>query len=237
MNSKRQSNIFRFKKFSVHHDQVALKVGTDAVLLGAWANVDGAKSILDVGTGSGVIALMLAQRTEEDVMIEGIEIEETDATQAKQNVSQSPWPYKVVIHRGAVQEFASAHKYDLIVCNPPYFEKSLLPPSANRAQARHAQSLSADELIEHSIRLLNQNGRLSVILPTAEGNVFKAKASSRLHLLRETAFFSRKEKPQERWLLEFGYVANKTTRNQLVLYDSNDKKTEEYINLTEDFYL
>lgn len=221
----------------MRHDQVALKVGTDAVLLGAWTNVDGAKSILDVGTGSGVIALMLAQRTKEDIMIEGIEIEAVDAAQAKENVLQSPWPKKVAIYHKAIQDFTPTHKYDLIVCNPPYFESSLLPPHANRAQARHAQSLSADALIEHSIRLLDQNGRLSVILPTTEGNIFKSKASSRLHLLRETAFFSRKEKPQERWLLEFSRIEHKSIRDQLILYDFNDKKTDAYINLTKDFYL
>lgn len=237
MNSKRQPNIFRFKKFSVQHDQVALKVGTDAVLLGAWTNIDNAKLILDIGTGSGVIALMLAQRTKDDVLIDGVEIEETDARQAKENVLRSPWPNRVVIYQRAIQEFTSEHKYDLIVCNPPYFEKSLLPPNANRAQARHTQSLTAEELIEHALRLLSPNGRLSLILPTAEGSSFKAKASPRLHLVGETAFFSRKEKPQERWLLEFNRVANKTTSDHLVLYDSNDKKTKEYINLTEDFYL
>ncbi|HTH55510.1 MAG TPA: methyltransferase [Cyclobacteriaceae bacterium] len=237
MSSKRQPNIFHFKKFSVRHDQVALKVGTDAVLLGAWADVDNAFRILDVGTGSGIIALMLAQRTSENVSIDAVEIEEQDALQAKENILESPWPKKIVVYHKAIQEFTSLHKYDLIVCNPPYFENSLLPPSTSRAQARHTQRLSADELIEHSTRLLNHTGKLSVILPTAEGNLFKAKALSRLHLVRETAFFSRKEKPQERWLLEFSPTSRAITSNPLVLYSLNDKKTEAYISLTKDFYL
>jgi tRNA1Val (adenine37-N6)-methyltransferase len=180
---------------------------------------------------------MLAQRTQENVLIEGVEIEERDAEQAKDNVLQSPWPNRVAIYHGSFQSFTSEHQYDLIVCNPPYFEKSLLPPHAARAHAKHAQSLTAEQLIEHSLRLLNERGRLSVILPTTEGSRFKAKAASHLHLIRETAFFSREEKPQERWLLEFSRVAIKTTSSRLVLYDSNDKKTKEYINLTEDFYL
>lgn len=219
------------------HDRVGLKVGTDAVLLGAWTNIDKAKLILDVGTGSGVIALMLAQRTEEGTSIDGVEIEETDTLQAKENVLRSPWSNKVTISQRAIQEFEPTNKYDLIVCNPPYFVDSLLPPKANRAQARHAQSLTAEELIAHSLRLLNQTGRLSVILPTMEGDRFKTRALSRLHLVRETAFFSRQGKPQERWLLEFSRIASKLVRDQLVLYDSTDKKTEAYMNLTKDFYL
>src|ERR1043165_4840062 len=97
MKTKRQSNIFHFKRFSVHHDRCTMKVGTDAVLLGAWANTAEAKRILDVGTGSGVIALMLAQRTDENTSIDAIEIEKNDAEQAKENVMNSPWPGKISI--------------------------------------------------------------------------------------------------------------------------------------------
>lgn len=237
MNPKRQPNIFQFKKFAINHQHASLKVGTDAVLLGAWTNVGKAQRILDIGTGSGVIALMLAQRSNENVMIDAIEIETKDAEQAKQNVQHSPWSNKITVHRVAIQEFDRHYKYDLIVSNPPYFVNSLLPPSASRAQARHTQSLSAEELIEHSLRLLNTNGRLAVILPVAEGDKFKKLISSRLHLVRETAFFSRKEKPQERWLFEFHRQPDEPVSDQLVLYDSGDRKSKPYINLTKDFYL
>jgi len=237
MNSKRQSNLFHFKKFSINHQRASQKVGTDAVLLGAWVNVSNTKRVLDVGTGSGVIALMLAQRSNENTVVDAVEIEKKGAEQALENVLQSPWPNKVLIHCTPIQEFEPDHKYDLIVSNPPYFVNSLLPPSINRAQARHTQSLSTEELIEHSLRLLQPNGRLAVILPVAEGNNFKAKASSQLYLIRETAFFSRNEKPQERWLFEFSRIADEFTSDTLTLYDSANKKTEAYINLTKDFYL
>jgi len=189
-----------------------MKVGTDAVLLGSWVNVEGAKRILDVGTGSGIIALMLAQRTDEDVKIDAIEIEKNDAAQASENILSSPWPDKISVRHTSVQEFHTDLRYDLIVSNPPYFINSLLPPSQERTTARHANDLSFDELISHSLRLLKPEGRLAVILPFAEGNIFKSLArQNQLHLIRETAFHSRKEKPQERWLLSLveltaGYI-------------------------------
>jgi len=136
---------FQFKKFVIHHDRCALRVGTDAVLLGSWVDVNKAKVILDVGTGSGVIALMLAQRTEDDVQIDAIEIEKEDVSQAKENVLPSPWPKKVSIFEKSFQEFVPPLKYDLIVSNPPYFINSLLPPTVHRARTRHTEHLTFEE--------------------------------------------------------------------------------------------
>jgi tRNA1Val (adenine37-N6)-methyltransferase len=237
MKSKRQSNIFHFKKFSVHHDRSGLKVGTDAVLLGAWVNVSGAKRVLDIGTGSGVIALMLAQRASEETLIDAVEIEEADATQAEENVKQSPWPKKIIIHHNAIQDFNPPYKFDLIVSNPPYFSNSLLPPAAARAQARHTRSLGLDELMDHALRLLNPKGRFALILPLEEGKKFKSIATNKLHHIRETAFHSRKEKPQERWLFEFGVSASSLESDKLILYESGERKSKAYINLAKDFYL
>ncbi len=238
MKAKRQTNIFHFKKFSVHHDRCAMKVGTDAVLLGAWVNVSDSRKILDVGTGSGVIALMLAQRTGEGPIIDAVELEEVDAAQAKENVSQSAWPEKISVHQSRLQEFTPGRQYDLIISNPPYFVKSLLPPSQERTKARHANDLTFEELIFHSLRLLSAKGRLAVILPFSEGNIFKSLAKAHhLYVIRETAFHSRKEKQQERWLLEFSRVDGPLISDRLILYDDNGDKTKEYINLTKDFYL
>src|SRR5690349_15209367 len=115
----RSGTHFHFKQFSVRHDNATMKVGTDGVLLGAWADPGEAKYILDIGTGSGIIALMLAQRTNEDVIIDAVEVEATDAAQAAENISNSPWPAKVLVHHTAIQNFNSERKYDLIVSNPP----------------------------------------------------------------------------------------------------------------------
>lgn len=238
MKTKRQVTTFQFKKFSVHHDRCTMKVGTDAVLLGSWVNIADTKKILDVGTGSGVIALMLAQRTNEDVTIDAIETEKVDAEQARENVLQSPWPRKISVHQTSLQEFSPKQRYDLVVSNPPYFINSLLPPSPQRTKARHGSDLTFEALISHSLRLLKSDGRLAVILPFAEGNIFKSIAHEKqLHLIRETAFHSRKEKPPERWLFEFSCIDVKHQSSKLILYANIFEKSEEYINLTKDFYL
>ncbi|GHM98589.1 tRNA1(Val) (adenine(37)-N6)-methyltransferase [Cytophagales bacterium WSM2-2] len=238
MKSKAKANIFHFKKFSIGDDRCAMKVGTDAVLLGAWVRINRAKHILDIGAGSGVISLMLAQRSGEDALVDAVEIVKADAEQANENVLNSPWPNKVTIYQKAIQAFDPPYKYDLIVSNPPYFVNSLLPPSESRVKARHTISLSFEELLEHSLRLLNRNGRLAVILPHDEGNTFRSMAlAKKLHLLRETAFYSRMDKPQERWLFEFSQTPQKGISGSLTLYDSNSNKSSGYRAITDDFYL
>ncbi len=238
MKPKRQTKVFHFKKFSVHHDRCAMKVGTDAVLLGAWVNVNEARTILDVGTGSGVIALMIAQRTNSDARIDAVEIEKNDSEQARENVLNSPWPKKILVYQNSLQEFHPEHRYDLIVSNPPYFINSLLPPSQERTKARHNNDLTFEELITHSLRLLKSDGRLAVILPFAEGIIFKSIANEKqFHLIRETEFHSRKEKPQERSLFEFSCIHVKHQSSRLVLYDTISEQSEEYLRLTKDFYL
>jgi len=230
--------MFRFKEFSVRHDSCGMKVGTDAVLLGAWVNTAGAKKILDIGTGCGVIALMLAQRTDLEVAIDAVEIEAQDATQAAQNISESPWPTKIAVHQKAIQEFEPGYKYDLIVSNPPFFNDSLLPPLQKRAQARHTQTLRYDELIFHSLRLLSPKGKLAVILPFREGKQFNSLSNQKgLFVNRQLSFSSRKEKPQERWLFEYSMSTEPIISEELVLYDSNGEKSTAYRTLTDDFYL
>jgi tRNA1Val (adenine37-N6)-methyltransferase len=215
-----------------------MKVGTDAVLLGAWVDVGNAKTILDVGTGSCVIALMLAQRTNNATKIDAIEIEEQDSQQAKENILRSPWPNKVSVFKKSLQEFELIEKYDLIVSNPPFFINSLLPPTTHRARSRHAEDLTYNDLITHSIRLLNPTGTLAVILPTQEGNDFKQLALEKeLHLKRQLAFYSRNEKPQERWLFEFSFESLQVKEEKIVLYEKGNLKSNDYINLTKDFYL
>jgi len=233
-----RANIFHFKKFSIDDSRCAMKVGTDAVLLGAWVNIHNAKRILDIGTGSGVIALMLAQRIDENAKIDAVEIAKDDAQQATENIKASPWEGKVIIHESAIQDYDAEYRYDLIVSNPPYFINSLTPPTQSRTQARHAQSLSFEELINHSVPLLNPNGRLAVILPVAESNTFKLIANSKqLSLIRETAFYSRENKPQERWLLEFSLTHQSLASDKLILYDTGGNKSSRYLELTGDFYL
>ena len=215
-----------------------MKVGTDAVLLGAWVDVEGAHSILEVGAGSGVISLMLAQRTPPQTKIEAIEIEQDDARQAHENVARSPWPEKIKVHHQSFQSFNSKNQYDLIVSNPPYFINSQLSPSNKRTQARHTSSLSYIDLIECAIKLLTSSGRLAVVLPFEEGKYFQSLASkNNLHVIRQLAFFSRQGKPQERWLFEFGLEVTELVTDTLILHGKGEEWSDEYNILTKDFYL
>lgn len=215
-----------------------MKVGTDAVLLGAWVDVSKATKILDIGTGCGIIAMMLAQRTSPDVFIDGIDIDEPSVQQANENLLATRWCDRVSFHLRSLQDFTSAHEYDLIVSNPPFFINSQLPPSSHRAKARHTASLSYEELIEHSLRVLAKNGKLAVILPYEEGKKIVSLASMKgLFCNRELSFYSRQGKPQERWLFEFSFSQQLPTAEQLVLLGEADNWSPEYKTLTEAFYL
>lgn len=230
---------FHFKKFSVAQNQCAHKVGTDGVLLGAWVTVkENEGNILDVGTGSGLIALMLAQRTNPSSRIDAVEIEAKDAQQAWENVQQSPWPEKITIYQEAVQRFNPEKDYDLIVSNPPYFVNSWLPPEEKRSQARHTHQLSYQDLLVTVSRLLKKQGRLAVILPYAEGLIFLDLALS-FHLfpVRKTAFRSRLHKPVERLLLELAYEGKLEAEQEIILYESGENWSEDYKELTGEFYL
>src|SRR5690349_21731423 len=137
---KSRSN-FRFRQFSVADDRCSMKVGTDAVLLAAWAHLDKAARVLDIGTGSGVIALIAAQRTPDHCLIDAVEIQDADCEQATANVADSPWSKRVSIIHTDIQHFHPASLYDVILCNPPYFINSLRPPAPGRTTARHTVSL------------------------------------------------------------------------------------------------
>jgi tRNA1Val (adenine37-N6)-methyltransferase len=217
-----------------------MKVGTDAVLLGAWVTVGDAKAILDIGAGSGVIALMMAQRSGVASKVDAVEPHGSSAMQAILNVSNSPWPQKVQVHPVTVQKFNSEVLYDLVVSNPPFFNDSLLPPAQGRQAARHTETLSFDDLLMSVKRLLDPRGIFAIVLPVNEGNLFRELAAKYgLSCHRSMAFYSRKEKPQERWLMEFSITGNrqKLEEETLVLYEENDKWNDKYLSLTKEFYL
>ncbi|MBS1659379.1 MAG: methyltransferase [Bacteroidetes bacterium] len=229
---------FSFRQFEICDDDATMKVGTDAVLLGAWAQVTGCKRILDVGTGCGVIALMMAQRTSENTAIDAVEINEPDFRQACTNAGTSPWKSRIKIHHTPVQDFVSPETYDLIVSNPPYFSSSLLPPEQDRAAARHDLRLTATDLLKAATRLLKDDGRLALILPTVESEPFIRLAKSfGMHLSRLTRFYTRKGKPQERSLMEFARHPQSVQEDTLLLYDHGSSWSVDYARLTKDFYL
>lgn len=229
---------FHFKKFSVAHDRSTHKVGTDGVLLGAWVNVGHAKRILDIGTGTGVIALMLAQRSIDTAHIDAIEIESGDASQAEENIRRSPWPEKIHVINTSVQAYIPSMKYDLIVSNPPYFINSWKPPDNKRSAARHTHELSYEELLHATSRLLNDQGVFGVILPYLEGTMFIEMAkSSKLFPRRQLIFRSRNNKPPERILVEFSRQQPDPESEELILHSEGNNWSDAYKNLTRDFYL
>lgn len=233
------SKPFQFKKFSIAQDRCTHKVGTDGVLLGAWVHIgETDKSMLDIGTGSGLIAIMFAQRASPEAHIDAVELEAQDVQQARENVRRSPWPEKVNIHHTPLQQFFPGKQYDLIVSNPPYFVRSLLPPDEKRTQARHAHALSFSELLENTTRLLAPGGRLGVILPYAESREFTARAlDSDLFIRRQAVFRARPHKPPERLLMEFSLKKQNPEQREIILYEAGDQWSADYKSLTGDFYL
>jgi tRNA1Val (adenine37-N6)-methyltransferase len=229
---------FRFKQFSVTDDEASLKVGTDAVLLGAWVRIGDARRLLDVGTGSGVIAMMLAQRSHPQAQVDAIDIQPNDVRQALRNVERSPWPDKITVVEGPVQQFNTRKTYDLIVSNPPYFSGSLLPPDPLRTTARHDATLTYDDLLLSTKRLLTPHGRLGVIIPYLAADGFVKLAESHgLYPHRLTRFITREGKKPERALLEFGFTRIHHAIDYLTLYASENQWSDEYRKLTGNFYL
>ena len=227
---------FRFKQFAVEQDDVAMKVGTDGVLLGAWADCEGAKRILDIGTGTGVIALMMAQRNVE-AKIHAVEIDETASKRARSNFDLSPWAERLEVECCAVQEFAPSEKFDLIISNPPYFVDSLLPPDAKRSTARHTHDLSFEELDKAVCRLLAEDGRFALILPTTEFD--KYLAITQLCLCRRCDVHPTVGSPTKRVMAEFAKqkVDTVVLENITIEQERRGDYTEEYRTLTKDFYL
>jgi len=215
-----------------------MKVGTDGVLLGAWADVTNANHVLDIGTGSGVIALMLAQRSNASAKIDAVDIEEKDVRQAEENFSKSPWHPKLNTYHSAIQSFKPQAKYDLIVTNPPFFINSFPAPSLKRTTARHTNLLPHNELLQAIVRLLKPDGKFCLIIPTIEGEIFQILAADfKLYPHKKTAFFSRKEIPQERWLIEFSFEQKPLIENSILLYEHDDTWSRQYQLLTNEFYL
>jgi tRNA1Val (adenine37-N6)-methyltransferase len=231
---------FAFKQFIIRQEQCAMKVGTDAVLLGAWVKPNGAKRILDVGTGTGVIALMLAQRTE--ALIDGIDIEDLACAQAEENVRLSPWSERVRILHHSLQDYSqeTTTRYDLIVSNPPYFLDSSKASGLERTTARHADLLPHVELIDSVICLLDKKGKFCVILPVKEASIFRELAKERgLHLSKLLRVRTRIDKETEkRHLMQFEFSPSSFSEETIVIEkDERHSYTEEYKELTKDYYL
>ena len=231
------NSYFSLKQFTIWQDKCAMKVGTDGVLLGAWSPTEGVRRILDVGTGTGLIALQLAQRCPE-ARITAIEIDQDASLQARENVRRSPWPDRIEVECCDFKDFLTEEKFDLIVSDPPYFVDALRCPDVQRNLARHADGLSYDMLFGHSAHLLDKDGRISVIIPReAEKLVADAAWKNGFSPIRHTDVYTKPGKPCRRQLLSFAKGTPKFGQDSLYIEDGDGRYTPEYIALTKDFYI
>lgn len=229
---------FHFRHFTVHQDKCAMKVGTDAVLLGSWIEPRDAQRILDVGTGTGLIALMLAQKSE--ALIDAVDIDEGAYRQARENFLLSPWFFQLTPIHAAFQDFAANSKYgyDLIVSNPPYFHHASKPTGEARTAARHTDQLAYEDLIEGVKKLLHPNGRFCVILPFKEGMDFLDLAQQRgLFCQRLARIKTKPGKPEKRIMIEFGFRFGVMTEEEIVIQEEDNTFSAQYIRMTEDYYI
>ncbi|MBL0514319.1 tRNA1(Val) (adenine(37)-N6)-methyltransferase [Aeromonas media] len=232
-----RSSGFTFKQFHIDHDRCAMKVGTDGILLGAWSPVDNVRRILDIGTGTGLIALMLAQRSTNDCHIDGVELDKDATMQANENVAASPWHGRVNITESAIQDYSAA-PYDLIVSNPPYFVAGQVFRDPARALARHTGALDPHALLAASHRLLSQDGRLALVLPTAMADeILCISADYDLYSLCYTAVITREGKEANRVLLLLGRGLSRCEQGEIVIHSTAGGYSDRYIQLTHPFYL
>ena len=216
-----------------------MKVGIDGVLLGVWASTGNASRILDIGTGTGLIALMLAQRCSS--IIDSIDIHPNAVMQARENIRLSPWANRINVEEISLQNYAATTtlRYDLIVSNPPYFVNSLKAPDGERATARHTDTLTHEELILNAMILLSPLGRICIILPVVEAAGCKKYASSKgLFCTKEVKVIPKPNAEVKRILLEFGFKDNQNQVSELVIESTTRHQySEEFILLAKDFYL
>lgn len=232
---------FRCKKFHVNQAGAAHPIGTDSILIGSWAEVAHCQSVLDIGTGTGIIALMLAQRLQEQgvvFQVDAAEIDPSSAATARGNFAQSDWAAQLHVWEGPVQELPGMGKYDLIVSNPPFFAETILSPDQARRQARSTVTLHFSDLIETVLRLMAPNGRFCVVLPMQEGQrLYQMATPMGLYLTRCTTVFSKKGKVPERMLLQLERNPYPFKRDELLIYEGLNTYSEAYQKLTKDFYL
>ena len=230
---------FTFKQFVVRQERCAMKVGTDGTLLGAWAELTKADGrVLDIGTGTGLMALMMAQRYPK-ALVTAIDIDEMAVSQAAENVKDSPFADRIEVRQADVRVFESTEMFDSIVCNPPFFNNALLCPDNQRTQARHTTSLSYQQLMSAVWRLLSEEGLFSVIIP----NDFFQQLEGEAHLAgffltRVYGVRTIEGKPIKRYLIELRkHPQRELIKKEVLIEDSPNVRSAWYRDLTKDFYL
>jgi len=231
---------FRFKEFTIHQDQCAMKVGTDGVLLGAWASLDKQpESILDIGAGTGLIALQLAQRSYAET-IDAIELDDAAYEQCVANFEASPWGDRLFCYHAGFDEFVDEmdHKYDLIVSNPPFYAEDVASGNPFRDKARQSNSLPFDELVQGVSKFLTEDGIFAVIIPFKEEKGFVGLAEHvGMFPNRITRVKGNPDTDFKRSLMEFSFHQNEPIIDTLIIEEGRHQYTKEYVELTQAFYL
>lgn len=234
------ANPFKFKQFTIHQDRCAMKIGTDGVLLGAWTSLENnPHSILDIGAGTGLIALMLAQRSRAET-IDAIEIDEDAYEQCVGNFEASPWGDRLFCYHAGLDEFVDEieDQYDLIVSNPPFYSEKVTSGSVARDMARQNQSLPFDELLYGVSKLLSPTGIFATIIPFKEERSFADLAAQMgLYPKRITHVKGNRTSDIKRSLMEFSFAQKEILEDSLAIEIERHKYTDSYIELTKDFYL
>lgn len=233
---KSMKDVFRFKNFTVCQSRSAMKVGTDAVLLGAWAN--GGNNILDIGAGTGIVSLMMAQRFSE-AFVTGVEIDDAAAGEASDNAQRSPFGDRIRIINKPIQRFVPSGKYDAIVTNPPFFTHGYNTPDSKRRQARQSLTLTFHDILIFCKEWLNEKAELSVILPVDAMEEFSEEAFLQgFFMARKCMVKTVSRKVAKRCLLAFSLIRPADFEaSEVTMLDPEGKKSEWYRKLTEEFYL
>lgn len=231
---------FQFKQFTVHQDGCAMKIGTDSVLLGAWVSLENNPySIMDIGAGTGVLSLMLAQRSQAEI-VDAIEIDDKAYEQCTENFENSNWNDRLFCYHASLQEFAEEieDKYDLIISNPPFYKEDYKTNNNQRDLARFQDALPFNHLIESVAKLLSNEGLFSVIIPFTEKEEFiKLAFSQKLFPSKITDVKGNTHSDFVRSLMTFSFTKQTLIETQLIIETSRHEYTNDYINLTKDFYL
>jgi len=233
------NNWFQFKQFTVQQNNAAMRVGTDGVLLGTWTQVENATNILDIGTGTGVIALILAQRS--SATIDAIDLDEGAIADAQLNFRESPWNDRLTAVQSSLQQYTetASEKYNCIVCNPPFFNNAVKSKNENRAMARHTHSLSFDDIARGVSKLLDEDGCFSLVLPAEAEKEFRSIAANyRLFASKITRVKPKPSKTIVRVLMEFQFDAKMPITNELTLEtETHHEYTLEFSEMVKEFYL
>lgn len=232
---------FNFKQFSVQQDKCAMKIGTDSVLLGAWCPIDNNPfSVLDIGAGTGILSLMLAQRSNSE-QIDSLEIDEDAYEQCVENFENSPWSDRLFCYHAGLDEFIDEpeHEYDIIISNPPFYSEDYKTDNSQRDLARFQDALPFEDLVEAAALLLSENGIFAVIIPFKEEERFiDLCAEVELFPVKVTRVKGAHTTPIVRSLLAFKrYELSVLEADELVIEINRHEYTDDYINLTKEFYL